>query len=58
MNKQEAGRLGGLATVRRHNPNYMHELAKKGAKRLWELYGLVPYDLNKFKLVKKEDIKW
>jgi hypothetical protein len=55
MDKKQAGSLGGKATVKNHPEGYMKELAIKGAKRLWELYRLTPYDLTKFKLVKKEN---
>jgi len=30
MTKQEAASLGGKATVKRHGPDYMRELGRKG----------------------------
>jgi hypothetical protein len=53
MTKQEAGRLGGLSTVNKYGNNHMKSIGKLGAKKLWELYRMVPYDLSKFKLVKR-----
>ncbi len=55
MTKQQAGRLGGLATVQKHGRDYMVEIGKRGAKALWERYHLLPYQTSKYILVRKED---
>lgn len=42
MTKQEAGKLGGLATVARHGREYMAQLGKAGAAAFWAKYTLIP----------------
>ena len=51
MTKQEAGSMGGLATVRKYGRDYMVNIGKRGAKTLWQRYSLLPYQLNKYALI-------
>ena len=55
MDKRQAGRLGGLATVQKYGHEHMSKIGKKGAKVLYERYALRPYELNKFALVSRQD---
>lgn len=52
--KQKAGRLGGLATVKRHGREHMQAIGKRGAETLWRRYRLRPYQLSKWALVDHE----
>jgi len=54
MTPQEAGRLGGLATARRHGSEYMSEIGRKGADTLHSRYNMVPVLFNDFAYVKKD----
>jgi hypothetical protein len=48
MNKKEAGRLGGLATVKKYGNEYMTAIAKRGANAFHAKYVLIPIRLNDF----------
>lgn len=48
MTKREAGRLGGLATVKKYGEAYMRELAVRGAAAFHRKYRLVPYGIGDF----------
>ncbi len=54
MDKREAGRLGGLATVEKYGHDHMSEIGKKGAEVLYKRYALRPYQLTKFALVDRD----
>lgn len=53
--KSEAGRMGGQATVTKHGREHMAKIGKLGAAVLWQRYQLIPWQLTKFKLVKREN---
>lgn len=49
--RRQAGKLGGLATVKKYGVGYMAEIGARGAKTLWLRYNLLPYQLAKYALV-------
>ena len=49
----EAGKLGGLATVKKHGTEYMADIGRKGAETLHSQYRMVPVLLNDFAYVNK-----
>jgi general stress protein YciG len=51
LTKKEAGKLGGLATVKRHGYKHMAKIGKLGGEATSEKYKLVPYSQNKFAMV-------
>ena len=53
MTKSEAGRKGGLNTVKKHGRDHMRALGRKGAKAFHEKYNLVPVGINDFLIVDK-----
>jgi len=52
--KQDAGRKGGLATLKKFGKRYFKKLGKWGAHRMHATYKLEPVDLNDFALVHRE----
>jgi hypothetical protein len=52
--KQNAGRKGGLATLKKYGKRYFKRLGKWGAHRMHAIYKLTPVDLNDFALVNRE----
>lgn len=52
--KQDAGRKGGLATLKKFGKRYFKKLGKLGAHRMHATYKLEPVDLNDFALVHRE----
>jgi len=52
--RAQAGRKGGLKTVKRYGKRYMKKLAKWGAHVLHATYQLTPVDLNDFALVHRQ----
>jgi hypothetical protein len=54
MTKADAGKLGGLSTVKKYGQPYMAELAKKGAQAFHKKYMLVPYGQDDFSIVNHE----
>lgn len=52
--KREAGRRGGLATVKKHGREHMQKIGRAGAMVLHKRYKLEPVDLNDFALVDRE----
>jgi len=52
--RAEAGRKGGLKTVKRYGKRYMRRLGKWGAHRMHATYQLTPVDRNDFALVHRE----
>jgi len=51
--KAMAGRLGGLATVRKYGREYMRAIGKRGAAVLWERYSLQPWDTSGWALMER-----
>ena len=54
MTKAEAGRLGGLKTVKRHGKRYMRKLGKWGAHVMHTNNALVPVDRNDFAIADRQ----
>lgn len=54
MTKQEAGRRGGLTTVKKHGIEYMREIGRRGAQAFHAKYQLVPLSNNDFAIVERE----
>ena len=52
--KEEAGRLGGLATLKKFGKRHFKRLGKWGAHRMHATYRMVPVDQNDFALVHRE----
>lgn len=52
--KAEAGRLGGLATLKKFGRRYFKRLGRWGAHVMHATYRLDPVDLNDFALVHRE----
>jgi len=52
--RAEAGRLGGLATLRNHGRRHFKRLGKWGAHVMHATYRLVPIERNDFLLVHRE----
>lgn len=50
----EAGRLGGLATLKKFGKGYFKRLGKWGAHRMHATYSLTPVGQNDFALVHRE----
>lgn len=53
MNKADAGRCGGKATVEKYGKEYMRELAKRGAKAFHEKYRLQKLSTSDFAIVER-----
>lgn len=51
MTKSQAGRLGGLSTVKRHGKQHMAEIGRKGAEAFHKLYRLEPISMNDFAII-------
>lgn len=54
MNKSEAGRLGGLATARKHGSQHMQTIGRRGAQKFWELYTLKPAGTSGWLIVNRQ----
>lgn len=54
MTKSEAGRLGGLATLKKYGRKHFVEAGRLGAQRTWSKYQLVPYRTSNFAMVDRE----
>lgn len=54
MTKAQAGQLGGQATARKYGAEYMREIGRRGAATLWQRYGLRPYQVSGWALVRKD----
>jgi general stress protein YciG len=52
--KQEAGKKGGLSTVRKHGKGHMSAIGKKGARVTWQRYHLQPAGTSDFAMVRKD----
>lgn len=55
--KQNAGRLGGLATVEKYGKPYMAEIGRKGACVTWQRYTILPVGIGAYALVDRESGK-
>lgn len=55
MTKAEAGRLGGIATFKKHGKKHMRRIGKNGAKTTWELYSMKPIGQSQYAMVRKSD---
>ena len=53
MNKQQAGRRGGRATVARHGPTHMSRIGKRGAAVTWTRYQLSPIGLTEYAMIER-----
>ena len=52
--KKSAGRIGGLATVKKYGPEHMAEIGKAGAKTTWTRYHLQPTGTSDFAMINRE----
>lgn len=41
--------------IKKYGKDYFSRLGQKGAKRFYQLYYLMPVDLNRFAIMRKED---
>ena len=57
MTKSEAGRLGGLATARKHGKEYMAAIGRRGAQTTQERYMTVPVGTSQYALVNRQTNK-
>ena len=57
MTKAQAGRLGGIATLRKYGRNYMQKIGTNGAKTTWTRYRKVAYGMTQYALVRNADDK-
>jgi hypothetical protein len=53
LSKAQAGQLGGKATSEKYGPEYMRELARRGAAKFHERYRLEPYGTSDFMIVNR-----
>jgi general stress protein YciG len=49
--RKEAGRKGGLATVRKHGRGHMAAIGRRGGEVTHERYSLAPVNLSHFAMV-------
>jgi len=54
MTKSQAGRLGGLSTVRKYGRSYMSMIGKRGAKAFHQRYKIAPAGTSYYLIVEKE----
>ena len=57
MTKAEAGRLGGLATVKKHGKEHMAAIGRIGAQTTQERYILVPAGTSQYAMVNRQTRK-
>lgn len=55
MTKQQAGRLGGMATFAKYGNRHMSKIGRAGAKVTWTLYKKVPYRQTEYAIVRISD---
>lgn len=55
MTKQQAGRLGGRSTYKRHGRQHMQTIGRKGAEQFHKLYHLSPLGNMDFAVVRRAD---
>lgn len=54
MNKQQAGQIGGRATVAKHGRDHMQEIGKRGAATTWTRYQLSPIGQSGWAMIDRE----
>lgn len=54
MNKRDAGRLGGKATLAKHGKKHFSRIGKRGAQTFHKLYRLDPYGIGDFAIVDRQ----
>ena len=54
MTKAQAGRKGGLATVKKHGKNHMAAIGRRGAETTQEQYMTVPVGTSQYALVNRQ----
>lgn len=54
LTKQQAGQLGGRATVARYGRTHMQAIGRKGAATFWQRYILFPMRQNDFAIVRRD----
>lgn len=54
MTKAQAGRLGGLATVKRYGKDHMQAIGRRGAKTFWRRYTLTPVSIAAFAIIRRD----
>lgn len=52
--KAQAGRAGGLATVRKHGREHMAKIGRRGGQVTHERYSLAPVNLSHFAMVDRK----
>lgn len=50
----EAGKKGGLETVRKYGVEHMREIGKRGASVTWSRYSLAPVGIAQYAMVDRE----
>jgi len=55
MNKSQAGRLGGLATLGKYGKEHMSAIGKAGARSFYERYQWTPYRQSGWAIIRKSD---
>lgn len=54
LSKAEAGRLGGLSTLRRHGQQHFAEIGRAGAAATWKKYVRMPLGTSDYSMVPKQ----
>ena len=57
MTKAQAGRLGGIATHKKHGSTHMSTIGKRGAETTWTKYQLIPAGTSQYAMVEKSTNK-
>lgn len=55
MTKQEAGRLGGTSTFKKHGREHMQKIGTNGARVTWTRYRKVAYGMTQYAIVRNSD---
>lgn len=55
MTKAEAGRLGGIATFKKHGKKHMRKIGRDGAKVTWDRHTMKPVGQGQYAMVRKSD---
>lgn len=53
MTKQQAGRLGGMATFAKYGAEHMREIGKQGAVAFWKKYTMKPYGTYQWAIINR-----
>jgi len=53
LTKVECGKMGDLATYKKHGTEHMQSIGKRGAESFHNRYDLKPVNLNDFAIVEK-----